>query len=213
MLLLKHILFPVDFSERARGAVPFVDAMATRFGAKVTLISVAPPVPYMDRVDSGAPALVDSEDLKSELQAQLDGALVGEFAHLSVQRRIAEAGEPAEGASACQFAIAEGVDLIMMPTHTAMVHSAGSSLRIGRRQGPARREVPGVDQQRSPGRSGCPGTRGLAQRVVRRGRNPQEHPRNGMGRRIFQNHGRGPAIRPRRSRDGSLAGPPVRSRI
>jgi nucleotide-binding universal stress UspA family protein len=114
MLALKHILFPVDFSERSRGAATFVDAMATRFGAKVTLMSVAPPVPYMGMADSGAAALVDSEDLKSELQAQLDCVLVREFAHLSVQR-IAEAGEPADVIS--QFAIAEGVDLIMMPTH------------------------------------------------------------------------------------------------
>jgi hypothetical protein len=38
----KHILFPVDFSARCEGAVPFVDDMARRNRAKVTFISVAP---------------------------------------------------------------------------------------------------------------------------------------------------------------------------
>ena len=53
MLAIRHILFPVDFSNRCCGAVPFVDAMATRFGAKVTLISVAQPFTYMG--DPGVP--------------------------------------------------------------------------------------------------------------------------------------------------------------
>ena len=33
-----HILFPVDFSQRASDAAPYVEALATRFDAKVTLI-------------------------------------------------------------------------------------------------------------------------------------------------------------------------------
>jgi hypothetical protein len=43
MLAIKHILFPIDFSERCCGAVPFVETLATRFGAKITLLSVAAP--------------------------------------------------------------------------------------------------------------------------------------------------------------------------
>ena len=46
MLPIKHILFPVDFSERSESAVPFVEAIANRFGSKVTLLSVAPPLWY-----------------------------------------------------------------------------------------------------------------------------------------------------------------------
>ena len=42
MLAVKHILFPLDFSDRACAAVPFVEAMAGRFGAKVTLASIPP---------------------------------------------------------------------------------------------------------------------------------------------------------------------------
>ena len=43
---IKHILFPVDFSDRCNTAVPFVEEMARRNGAKITLISVAHPYLY-----------------------------------------------------------------------------------------------------------------------------------------------------------------------
>jgi hypothetical protein len=38
---IKHILFPVDFSERSNGAVPFVVEMARLHDAKVTMIAIA----------------------------------------------------------------------------------------------------------------------------------------------------------------------------
>jgi nucleotide-binding universal stress UspA family protein len=114
MLAIKHILFPVDFSERTCGAVPFVDAMASRFGAHVTLMSVAPPIPFGGMVDPSGLVVMDLDELKSDLQARLDGVLLEEFAHLPVQR-IAELGDPAE--VIIRFAHAEGVDMIMMPTH------------------------------------------------------------------------------------------------
>jgi len=41
MLPIKHILFPVDFSNRCCAAAPFIAAVAGRFGAKVTMLSVA----------------------------------------------------------------------------------------------------------------------------------------------------------------------------
>ena len=41
---LKHILFPFDFSNQAMQVVPVVRALATRFGSRITLISVVPPV-------------------------------------------------------------------------------------------------------------------------------------------------------------------------
>ena len=47
MLEIKHILFPIDFSERTCGAAPFVNAMAKRFHADVTLLNVANPIPYI----------------------------------------------------------------------------------------------------------------------------------------------------------------------
>jgi nucleotide-binding universal stress UspA family protein len=126
MLPIKHILFPLDFSDRCCGAVPFVEAMASRYGAKITLISVAPPFwfagmgdvtrPfwYTGMGDPGGPAIIDTTELLRELKAGLDSALVREFAHLRVER-VAELGDPAQVIS--KFADQNSVDLIMMPTH------------------------------------------------------------------------------------------------
>jgi len=36
----RHILFPVDFSPRCYGAVPFVKAFAARYKAALTLVHV-----------------------------------------------------------------------------------------------------------------------------------------------------------------------------
>lgn len=112
MLTIKHILFPMDFSERCCGAVPFVAATAKRFGAKITLISAAPPYWYAG--DPGVPMVVDMEEVKEQLQNRLAKTLVDDFSGIEVQRYV-EIGEPGEVIT--QFAHTEGVDLIMMPTH------------------------------------------------------------------------------------------------
>jgi len=114
MLTMKHILFPLDFSDRCCGAVPFVEEMATRFGAKVTLISVAQPFYYTGMGDPGGPIMLNTDEMLGELAARLDGALVKEFARLKVER-VAELGDPAQ--VIVDFAHNNGVDLIMMPTH------------------------------------------------------------------------------------------------
>src|SRR5271154_5688149 len=114
MLNIKHILFPMDFSNRCCGAVPFVDAVASRFGAKVTLISVAQPFWYSGMGDPGGPVMIDTEEILEELKTRLAGALVKEFEHLRVER-VAELGDPAQ--VIVDFARTNHVDLIMMPTH------------------------------------------------------------------------------------------------
>src|ERR1700733_12829515 len=95
MFVIKHILLPVDFSARTCGAVPFVTAMAERFGARVTLMGVAPPIPYGGMGDPSGLAMMDPEDLRDDLQARLDRPYVKEFSNLPTQR-IAEVGDPAE---------------------------------------------------------------------------------------------------------------------
>src|SRR4051794_38838169 len=57
MLSFKHILFPIDFSNRSCGAVPYVEAFASRFGAKITLLSVAQPFYYTGMGDPGGPVV------------------------------------------------------------------------------------------------------------------------------------------------------------
>ena len=114
MLAIKHILFPLDFSDRCTAAAPFIEAMANRFGAKVTLISVAQP---FDTSGLGYPSLLlaaDTGALLAELKNRLDGALVTEFSQLKVDR-VADLGDPADVITS--FAHQHDVDLIMMSTH------------------------------------------------------------------------------------------------
>jgi nucleotide-binding universal stress UspA family protein len=114
MTSIRHILFPIDFSSRCCNAVPYVEAMADRFGAKVTLFSVAQPFLYAAMGDPGAAAVVDDGEILKELSARLDGALIREFGHLRVDR-VADLGDPAQ--AIVEFAGTHDVDLIMMPTH------------------------------------------------------------------------------------------------
>ena len=114
MLNVKHILFPMDFSSRCCAAVPYVEAMAVRFGAKVTLLSVAQPFFYAGMGDPGGPVMVDTDEVLRELQERVDSALVKEFASLPVER-VADLGDPAQ--VIVNFAKTKKVDLIMMPTH------------------------------------------------------------------------------------------------
>jgi len=107
----KHILFPVDFSDRCRGAVPFVEATARHYGAKVTLISVA--TPYYAGGFEGMP-LADPQQMLSSLKAELDAWPPGGFAGLQVER-IAELGDPAR--CIVDFTNTHNVDLVMMPSH------------------------------------------------------------------------------------------------
>jgi nucleotide-binding universal stress UspA family protein len=109
---LEHILFPLDFSLRCRRAAPFVAAMASRFDAKITLITVAElERPGAAPVFGGA---IDAWKGLHELEKELDNALIPEFANLRVDR-IADLGDPAQIIT--HFAHTYAVDLIMMPTH------------------------------------------------------------------------------------------------
>jgi nucleotide-binding universal stress UspA family protein len=111
-MLIKHILFPVDFSPRCCEAAAYVKTIAARFGAKVTLISAAP-FSYAAMGYPELPVVIDTDELLQDLKERLDSALVTEFAGLQVER-VAEVGEPAQIIR--DFARASNVDLIMMPT-------------------------------------------------------------------------------------------------
>ena len=112
MLNIKHILFPVDFSERCCSAAPFVESMARRYGARITLLGVAQPFYYAAMAEG--PVVIDTEEMLEDLKARLDGSLTKEFAGLRVDR-AAELGDPAQ--AIVDFAHAQDVNLIMMPTH------------------------------------------------------------------------------------------------
>jgi nucleotide-binding universal stress UspA family protein len=114
---LRHILFPYDFSNQCRQSVPYVRALAQHFSARVTLISVVPPVFETVPPVMGGPAIRAGElsaEWKRSLQGRLDGALADELSGLDVER-VADSGDAAIRIAA--FAHGHGVDLVMMPTH------------------------------------------------------------------------------------------------
>jgi nucleotide-binding universal stress UspA family protein len=108
---IKHIAFPVDFSDRCYGTVPFVQGMASRYGAKVTLIHVVHPF-YAGGLE--APAIIDPEELLRDARSRLYASMVNEFPGVTVES-VTEIGDPA--ACITDFVKTNSVDLVMMPSH------------------------------------------------------------------------------------------------
>lgn len=111
---ITHVLFPYDFSIQGSQAAPFVRALADRFHARVTVLSVVPPTFQMMPAGLGVRAGEDVADWLRTLKSRLDDALITELAGLPVER-ITDAGDP--GFRITDVAHNHGVDLIMMPTH------------------------------------------------------------------------------------------------
>jgi nucleotide-binding universal stress UspA family protein len=111
---IKHILFPIDFSDRCCAAVPFVESVAGRYGAKITLLSVAQPIYFTGLGDPAGAMVVDTGALLNDVKLRLDTSLTREFSGLRVDR-VAVLGDPAQEIT--EFAKSHRVDLIMMPTH------------------------------------------------------------------------------------------------
>jgi len=109
--MIRHILFPVDFSEPCTAISAAVRAWATHFQARVTLLHV---------LDTTALFAVDNPDfsidlsrLKSMATSRLDTFLADELSGLAVDRVLAE-GSPST--AIVHYASANNVDLIMLPT-------------------------------------------------------------------------------------------------
>lgn len=112
MPAIKHVLFPFDFSDQGSLAVPFVRAIASRYGAKITALSVIPPVwnappgTTLPLAGLGVP--------EQDLAARQSERLAAEFPGL-VTHFVVDLGDPA--AKIIEFAHTNDADLIIMPTH------------------------------------------------------------------------------------------------
>ena len=102
MFPLKRILFPVDFSERCRGAFAYVEELAKHFRAEVILLHVVEPPAYNS-------SLADSYSHSEGFDTFFGDRLK----HLHV-RRLIEHGEAASKIVLC--ASHQHADLIMIPT-------------------------------------------------------------------------------------------------
>lgn len=114
METFEKILFPVDMSDNCTATAPFVEVLARKFDAEVTLLHVLelPPGYFTDLY--GYTALVDTGAIREARENEFAGYLKDRFANVRVQR-IMEEGDAARLIS--QYAEEHGTDLIMMPTH------------------------------------------------------------------------------------------------
>jgi nucleotide-binding universal stress UspA family protein len=113
MLPIKHILFPIDFSERCGATAPYVATMARKFEAKITLLNVVQPYWYAPMAEA-PPVYIDIQEIQRGVESEINQSFLEEFAGLVVERSV-EIGDPAEVIA--QFARNNNVDLVMMPTH------------------------------------------------------------------------------------------------
>lgn len=114
-MTISRILFPVDFSERARAVAPFVLSMAQRHKAAVVLINVIqPPPPLYGGMNTVYPETFDYTDNRKILLSNLDDFGVAELPGTEVSS-VVDVGDPASVIT--DYASANGIDLICMPTH------------------------------------------------------------------------------------------------
>ena len=102
MFQLKRILFPVDFSDRCRGAAAYVEALVGRFDAELILLHVIEAT-YNSTL----------EDLRVSQLEKLDTFFGQDLKHLRV-KKLVDHGEAAPEIIEC--AAAFHADLIMIPT-------------------------------------------------------------------------------------------------
>jgi nucleotide-binding universal stress UspA family protein len=112
----RHILCPVDFSERSKAIRPYVKAFVERFHAKLTLLNaVEVPPPDVYGVDQSFPVMFDFPSLEPLLRKRLEGYFDSVEAAPSEVTRVVQLGDPA--VTIADYARQHQVDLIMMPTH------------------------------------------------------------------------------------------------
>ena len=114
MQTFEKILFPVDMSDSCTATAPFVEALAKKFNAELTLMHVLeiPPAYFTDWY--GYISLVDTQAIRDARQGEFDQYLKDRFAGLHV-RRILEEGDPSRIIT--KWAEEHATDLIMLPTH------------------------------------------------------------------------------------------------
>jgi len=114
MRAFQKILFPVDLSDTCTAVVPWIEMMAKRFQAQVTLLHVLemPPAYFSDWY--GYAAVIDMAAIRDARINEVNAYLADKFQGLTVRREVVE-GDAAKVIS--QYANEHGMDLIMMPTH------------------------------------------------------------------------------------------------
>ena len=116
MQSIAKILLPVDFSERSVGAARYARILADRFHSEITLLHSVTPLPYEFGALEGGGAMLSEiySDRAQQIETELNCFLLQELAGCQVKRVTLE-GDPAQ--RIVEYAHAENVNLIVMPTH------------------------------------------------------------------------------------------------
>ncbi len=115
MRAFQKILFPVDMSDSCTATAPFVEAMARRYNAEVTLLHVLEmPSGLIPDWYGGAVPVIDTTAIWQAETEAAQSYLTDKFQGLKIHRVVVE-GDAAR--SIDDYARENGTDLIMMPTH------------------------------------------------------------------------------------------------
>jgi len=115
MRAFQKILFPVDMSDSCTATAPFVEAMAKKYNAEVTLLHVLEmPSGLIPDWYGGAVPVIDATAIWQAETETAQSYLTDRFQGLKVHRVVIE-GDSAQTID--DYARENGTDLIMMPTH------------------------------------------------------------------------------------------------
>jgi nucleotide-binding universal stress UspA family protein len=111
-----HILVPLDGSQTAEAALPHAFGLARLHGAKVTLLSVIPPIEGVIATDA-EPIFVDEQLAAKKVRAlqYLNTIRKQRGAEAETTRAAVETGPAA--ATILDYAARESVDLVVLATH------------------------------------------------------------------------------------------------
>lgn len=115
MRTFQKILFPVDMSDTSTATAPFVEAMAQKYNAELTLLHVLEmPSGLIPDWYGGAIPMIDTASIWQAETEAAQSYLTGRFQGLKVARVVVQ-GNAAETID--DYARENGIDLVMMPTH------------------------------------------------------------------------------------------------
>lgn len=115
MRTFQKILFPVDMSDTSTATAPFVEAMAKKYNAELTLLHVLEmPSGLIPDWYGGAVPVIDTASIWQAETEAAQSYLTDRFRGLKVSRVVVQ-GNAAETID--DYARENGIDLIMMPTH------------------------------------------------------------------------------------------------
>jgi nucleotide-binding universal stress UspA family protein len=124
MVVVRHILCPVDFSETSRGALHYAVDLAHRYDAALTLLHVYQPPGFTlpeGMVVAGAESFADLQrDIESALRAWRD-----EAERLSGRAVATATAMGSTYPEICRYASDNHVDLVVIGTHgrTGIAHA------------------------------------------------------------------------------------------